>query len=445
MKEPERKPQRIGDSKDTERGHLDSRMSRSIRLIGPLILLFLTTGNVEGEILVPMDLSQTDHLRAYGLAYGSLQEGWDVEWLLNYRGGSFLLEGSDTLERRARILGVRYEILTPQQTLEIRGVIEENNMETVLLETAPKVAIYTPPNKSPWDDAVTLALTYSQIPFTTLWDEEVLAGQLENYDWLHLHHEDFTGQYSKFYINYRQSDWFLEEVRINEEMAKRTGHKKVSVLKGEVASMIDRYVRNGGFLFAMCSATETFEIALTARGVDIVPSEGDADPPEPNAEEKISFDRGYAFTKFRLEMKAYVNAFSSIDGHRVNTPGRKPLGRFRLFDFSAKFDPVAVMLTQCHERVIDDFYGLTTSFNRDVLKDPVIVLAEEVGKPWVKYVHGNIGKGTFTYLGGHDPEDKQHAIGDPPTRLELHKNSPGYRLILNNVLFPGARKVKLKT
>lgn len=410
-----------------------------------LLLLLLVTEGLHAKILVPMDLTQSDHLRAYGLAYWSLQKGWDVEWLLNYRGGSFLLEEEEALERKADLLGVRHEALTPEQTLEIRGVIEENNMETVLLETAPKVAIYTPPNKSPWDDAVTLALTYSQIPFTTLWDEEVLAGQLKDYDWLHLHHEDFTGQYSKFYINYRQTPWFLDEVRNNEGMAKRTGYKKVSVLKGEVASMIDRYVRNGGFLFAMCTATETFEIALAAKGVDIVPPEGDGDSVEPGAEEKISFDRSYAFTDFHLEMRPYVNAFSDIDGHRVNTPGRKPLGKFRLFDFSAKFDPVAVMLTQSHVRSIDDFYGLTTSFNRDVLKDGVIVLAEEEGKPWVKYIHGNVGKGTFTYLGGHDPEDKQHAIGDPPTRLELHKNSPGYRLILNNVLFPGARKIKLKT
>ena len=422
-------------------------MFKTIRPVVTLICVLsaMTAGDLFGKILVPMDQTQSDHLRAYGLAYWSLQRGWEVEWLLNYRGGSFLLEEMDDLERKAKLLGVYYETISPAQTLEVRGVIEESNMETILLEKAPRVAIYTPPNKSPWDDAVTLALTYAQIPFTTLWDEEVLGGQLEGYDWLHLHHEDFTGQYSKFYINYRDADWFIEELAINKEMAARTGFKKVSVLKGEVAAMIDRYVRNGGFLFAMCSATETFEIALAARGVDIVPTEADGDPPEPNAREKIAFQNCYAFEDFKLELRPDVNAFSNIDGHLVNTMRRKPLGSFRLFDFSAKFDPVASMLTQSHRRVINDFYGLTTSFNRSILKDAVIVLAEEEGKPWVKYIHGNIGRGTFTYLGGHDPEDKQHAIGDPPTRLELHKNSPGYRLILNNVLFPGARKVKLKT
>jgi len=408
-------------------------------------LLFCSLGNAIGAILLPMDTVQTDHLRAYGLAYWSLQKGWSVEWLLNYRGGSFLLEGHDDLERKAKLLGVHFEAITPDQALEIQKVIQESNMESVRLETAPRVAIYSPPHRSPWDDAVTLALTYAEIPFTTLWDEEVLAGQLDRYDWLHLHHEDFTGQFSKFYINYRQAGWFLEELTLNREMAARNGFSKVSTLKGEVAAMIDRYVRNGGFLFAMCSASETFEIALAARGVDIVPAEGDDDPPDPAAQSKISFENCLAFTDFQLEFDPTVNAFSSIDGHRVNTPGRKPLGSFRLFDFSAKFDPVPAMLTQCHQRIIGDFYGLTTSFHRAALKNSVVILAEEDGKPWVKYIHGNIGQGTFTFLGGHDPEDEEHAIGDLPTRLELHKSSPGYRLILNNVLFPGAKEVKLKT
>ncbi len=422
-------------------------LTKKIQLVLTLIctISIIAAGDLSGRVLVPMDHMQSDHIRAYGLAYWSLQRGWEVEWLLNYRGGSFLLQETDGIVRKAKLLGVYYETLSPAQTLEVRGVIEGNNMDTVLLEVAPRVAIYTPPNKSPWDDAVTLALTYAQIPFTTLWDEEVLSGQLEGYDWLHLHHEDFTGQYSKFYINYGNTDWFIEELSINKEVARKTGFQKVSVLKGEVAAMIDRYVRDGGFLFAMCSATETFEIALAARGIDIVPREADGDPPAPDAQERLLFQNTYAFENFQLEFKSYINAFSNIDGHLVNTSRRKPLGSFKLFDFSAKFDPVASMLTQSHRRVIDDFYGLTTSFNRDSLKDGVIVLAEEEGKPWVKYVHGNIGRGTFTYLGGHDPEDKQHAIGDPPTRLELHKNSPGYRLILNNVLFPGARKVKLKT
>jgi hypothetical protein len=410
-----------------------------------LLLLISILEPASGEILVPMDRTQADHLRAYGLAYWSLQQGWDVEWLLNYRHGSFLLKDREALGEKARLLGVTTEKISQTEIHKIRRVIEEGNMETVLLEVAPHVAVYTPPNTSPWDDAVTLALTYAQIPFTTLWDEEVLGGRLTEFDWLHLHHEDFTGQFSKFFINYRGADWFRQEVAINREMADRLGYPKVAVLKAEIAMMIDRYVRDGGFLFAMCAATETFEIALAARGIDIVPVEADGDPPDPLAQEMLSFDRSFAFRDIRLELKPFVNAFSNIDGHRVNTPNRASLETFHLFPFSAKFDPVASMLTQCHEEIIDDFYGLTTSFRREVLKDAVIVLAEEVGKPWVKYIHGNIGKGTFTYLGGHDPEDPQHAIGDPPTRLEIHRNSPGYRLILNNILFPGAKKIKRKT
>ncbi|MFQ6102711.1 MAG: asparagine synthetase B [Candidatus Glassbacteria bacterium] len=408
-------------------------------------MLVLLPASLGAKILIPMDLTQTDHLKAYGLAYKSLEMGWDVEWLLNYRGGSFLLLDRELLRKEAKIRGVYYELLTTAFEAEMNGVIDENNMDIILLEKAPSVAIYTPPNREPWDDAVTLALTYADIPYETVWDREVLQGKLSSYDWLHLHHEDFTGQFNRFYIHYGQAAWFKEDVEVNTRMASELGFATVADMKAAVSVRIKQYVLDGGFLFAMCSAPETFEIALAAQGVDIVAAEVDGTPIDPNAQSKLDFSKTLAFSHFTLVADASINAFSSIDGHHVNTPGRKPLGFFKLFEFSAKYDPVPTMLTQNHVNYIEDFYGLTTSFTRETLNPAVTVMAFEEGKPWVKYVHGNAGRGTFTYLGGHDPEDKQHAIGDPPTRLEVHKNSPGYRLILNNILFPAARKKELKT
>ena len=411
-----------------------------------VVLLLMFNSNLNSEILVPMDLSQTDHLKAYGLAYWALEQGSNVKWLLNYRNGSFLMEGYTGIEREARLRGIYYEVISGSEVVQIMNVIENENMEIVLLEKAPKIAVYTPPNIPAWDDAVTLALEYADIKYHKIWDEEVLKGKLSEYDWLHLHHEDFTGQYSKFYINYRQAPWFLDEVARNEEMAKKFGYTKVSQLKSAVSERIKNYIFQGGFLFAMCSAAETFEIALAARGVDIVPPPGDGDPVEPGAQNKLDFSRSLAIDKFRLQTNPLINAFSDIDGHLVNVAGaRQPLGYFQLFKFSAKYDPVPTMLTQNHTWYIEDYYGLSTSLMRHTLKKSVTIMAEEEGKPWVKYIHGNYGKGSFTYYGGHDPEDKQHAIGDPPTNLELHKHSPGYRLILNNVLFPAARKKELKT
>ena len=402
--------------------------------------------SAHAEVLVPMDLSQADHLKAYGLAFKVLKTGETVEWLLNYRGGSFLLPDTEQFVRQARLMGVTYELLGPGQVAQVHGRIEQENMEVVLLEKAPRVAIYTPPNKSPWDDAVTLALTYAEIDYETVWDGEVMTGRLEDFDWLHLHHEDFTGQYSKFYIGYMGRDWYREEVARNTEMAARFNYEKVWQLKHAVARRIADYVRKGGFLFGMCLASETLDIALAAEDVDIVPQQVDGDGIAGDAQQRLDYSQCLAFENFALQLNPSVNAFSNIDGHQVNNPQmRQPLGYFKLFNFSAKYDPVPSLLTQNHTDYIEDFFGQSTSFNRTVLKDVVTVLAFEEGKPWVKYIHGNAGKGFWTFLGGHDPEDPEHRVGDNPTRLELFKNSPGYRLILNNLLFPAARKKELKT
>src|SRR5690606_30509165 len=376
-------------------------------------------------LLVPMDAStQTDHLKAYGLTYWTLAQGYTAEWLLNYRGGSFLLPDREPIRREAALRGVTTEQVDASRVAQIRAQIEQSNMESIVLEKAPHIAVYTPPNSPPWDDAVTLALTYADIPYDEVWDAEVLQGRLKEYDWLHLHHEDFTGQYSKFYINYAGAAWLQEEVERNRAMAAQFGHPHVPALKKAVAEEIRRYVADGGFLFAMCTATETIELALAAVGVDIAASFSDGTPPDPNASEKMQWGRTMAFQGAEVQVNPTVNAFSDIDGHQVNTPWRQPLGAFTLFEFSAKFDPVPSMLVQNHENVIPDFYGLTTSFRRDRLKPGTIVLAEEEGAPWVKYIHGTYGQGTWTFLGGHDPEDPQHQIGDAPTDLSLHPNSP---------------------
>lgn len=397
------------------------------------------------NLLVPMDRSQANHLKAYGLTYWVLERGGRAEWLLNYRAGSFLLPDEEAVRTEAALRGVTVEPVGAAEVAQIRATIAGANMEAVPLEKAPRIAVYTPPNSVPWGDAVTLALTYAGIPYERVWDREVLAGELPRYEWLHLHHEDFSGQYSKFYLAYAGSTWLEDEVARNTEMARSGGFESVPALKKAVARRIREYVENGGFLFAMCSATETLDLALAAAGVDIAAAFADGSPPDPQASEKMDWSQALAFRDAVVETNPSVSAFSDIDGHQVNTPWRQPLGAFTLFEFSAKIDPVPTMLTQDHESVLDDFYGLTTSFRRDRLQQDVLVLAEERGAPWVKYVHGERGKGTFTFLAGHDPEDPEHKIGDPPTDLDLHPNSPGYRLILNNVLFPAAKKKKLKT
>ena len=394
-------------------------------------------------LLVPMDRTQVNHLKAYGLAYWTLEQYGRSEWFLNYRDGSFLLPDMSGIRRQAVLRGVSIEPVGGADVAAIRAVITDSNMESVVLEKAPKVAIYTPPNSTPWDDAVTMALEYAEIPYEKVWDDDVIAGGLEDYEWLHLHHEDFTGQYSKFFITYAGSSWLQEEVARNEEAARRTGFATVPALKKGVAREIRQYVEDGGFLFAMCSATETLELALGAEHVDIAAAYSDGSPADPDATRKMDWSAAMAFTDAVVQVGPSVNAFSDIDGHQVNTPWRLALGAFSLFDFSAKFDPVPAMLTQNHEDVIPDFYGLTTSFRIARLKPGTIVLAREGNI--AKYLHGNYGDGTWTYFGGHDPEDPEHQIGDPPTDLDLHPNSPAYRLILNNVLFPAAKKKKLKT
>jgi len=409
-------------------------------------LLFPLVASAQ-KILIPMDLKQTDHLKAYGVAYWILERGVKVEWLLNYRGGSFMADYYPEIERECRVRGVLYELVSPADVAQIYAVIEEENMESILLEKAPRIAVYTPPNKQPWDDAVTLALTYAEIPYDRLWDREVLQGELEKYDWLHLHHEDFTGQFGKFYASFRNAPWYIEEVQLNEKMARELGFQKVSDLKKAVALMIREYVLRGGFLFAMCSATDTIDIALAALKVDIVPEVFDGDPPDPNYQKKLDFSQTFAFTNFSLEMNPFVYEFSDIDiPPSYAAPLRGPDAEaFTLFEFSAKYDPVPTMLTQDHVNVVKGFMGQTTAFRRSRIKDYVVILGEIPNTEMVKYIHGNLGKGTFTFLGGHDPEDYQHAVGDPPTQLSLHRNSPGYRLILNNILFPAAKKKKRKT
>jgi hypothetical protein len=401
---------------------------------------------VSPSLLIPMDDSQSDHLKAYGLTYRVIGAGLKAEWLLNYQGGAFLLPDADSIRRDAALSGVRADPVDGGRVIAIRGEIEANNMDAVPLEKAPKVAVYAPPNAAPWDDAVTMALQYAGIPFTKIWDPEVLSGGLRDFDWLHLHHEDFTGQYSKFFLIYSGMPWLADMVQRNADTARRLAFATVPDLKKAVARGIHDYVASGGFLFAMCTATETIDLALAAHGVDIAATFADGTPMDPQADAKLDWSQTFAFTGARLEPNPLVATFSDIDGHQVNAgPRRQPLGAFKLFNFSAKIDPVPAMLVQDHRQVIPDFYGLTTSFLRARLKPGVTVLADEEGAPWVKYVHGDLGKGTWTFFGGHDPEDPQHQIGDPPTDLSLHPHSPGYRLILNNVLFPAAKKRELKT
>jgi hypothetical protein len=398
------------------------------------------------SLLVPMDDAQSNHLKAYGLAYDAVKRGGHTEWLLNYRGGSFLVPDDGTARRAATLAGVAIQAVSDIDVVAIRGTIEQSNMDAVVLERAPRVAIYSPPFAAPWDDAVTLALRYAEIPFTRVWDPEVLGGRLSDFDWLHLHHEDFTGQYSKFYVTYAGAAWLADMVLENQAAARQLGFPTVPALKKAVARRIRSYVEGGGFVFAMCTATETLELALAAHDVDIAAEYADGTPIDPDADAKLDWTQALACRDAHLEKNPAVPVFSDIDGHQVNNPVlRQPLGAFELFNFSAKIDPVPTMLVQCHRQVIPDFYGITTSFTRRTLKAADVILAEEPGAPWVKYLHGDLGRGTWTYLGGHDPEDPQHQIGNPPTDLSLHPASPGYRLILNNVLFPAARKRELKT
>lgn len=393
-----------------------------------------------------MDLQQADHLKAYGITFHALEDGLITDWLLNYRGGSFLIDYSDKIANECRIEGVSFDIINSSKAIEIYSFVqsEDQNMDVVRLEKAPKIAVYVPPGFQPWDDAVTLALEYAKVPYDKIWNEQILNDDISKYDWLHLHHEDFTGQYGKFYASYANAQWYLEQQMNYENDAKRLGYKKVSEMMKAVAITIKNYIANGGFLFAMCSATDSYNIALSAVNTDICDRMYDGDPPDPDAQSKLDFNNTLAFKDFKIEMNPYVYEYSNID-IQPNEVGNFNNDYFTLFEFSAKYDPVPTMLTQDHVNVIRGFMGQTTMFRKELIKNSVIVLAERENTNQVKYIHGNFGRGTFTFYGGHDPEDYQHAVGDPPTDLSLHKNSPGYRLILNNILFPAAKKKKQKT
>ena len=409
-----------------------------------LAAALLLPGAAFAKLLIPMDDHQTDHLKAYGLTYWTLARGEKCEWLLNYRGGSFLLPDDAEIEREANLRGVAYEQMAGADEAKMRDQIAENNMEAIALEKAPRVAVYIPPNTPPWDDAVTLALQYADIPYTTIWDEGVLKGELAKVDWLHLHHEDFTGQHGKFWAAYHNFPWYQEEEAVQKAMATKMGFAKVTQLKAAVAVAIKDFIAHGGFMFGMCSATDTYDIALAAQGVDIAGEIYDGDPPDPDAQQRLDYSRTLAFKDFHLEMEPTLYRFSDIDV-TMEANRRGPDAQFTLFDFSAKDDPVPSMLVQDHVAAVPEFLGQSTGFHRRFLKSDVLVLAEVEGTDEVKYVHGQFGRGTFTYLGGHDPEDYQHMVGDPPTDLSKFKHSPGYRLILNNVLFPAAEKKKQRT
>lgn len=395
------------------------------------------------QILVPMDDSQQNHLRAYGVAFWTLDENVDdVNWLLNYRGGSFLINDHDSVRERARTLGVTVETVSQAQVQEIFDIIEYENMERVLLEKAPKIGVYSPNYAEPWADAVIMALTYADIPFETFFDKEVMRGDLEKYDWIHLHHEDFTGQFGKFYGSFRFADWYRQQVTRAQLNAQELGFNKVTELKLAVAKKIRQFVKDGGFMFAMCSATETLDIALAADGVDIVEKELDGDGLDPLYQSKLNFDKTFAFRDFTLITDPMIYAFSDIDvsNNYIGDPGT-----FRLFEFAAKVDPIPTMMTQNHRNVIDGFFGQTTAFRRSLLKPNVVVLAENNDGVSVKYIYADYGEGFFTFYGGHCPADVAHLVGEGPTNLALHTNNPGYRLILNNVLFPAARRKERKT
>jgi hypothetical protein len=403
----------------------------------------------QDKLLIPMDLRQTDHLKAYGIAFWALTKNLEVDWLLNYRGGSFMVNDMDIIATECRVRGVSVEQIGAGAAAAIYAEVQrdDNNMDVVRLEKAPRVAVYAPPGFQPWDDAVTLGLEYAEIQYDKLWDEEVLAGKLYAYDWLHLHHEDFTGQYGKFYASFAGAGWYVEQQLTLEREAKKLGFRKVAELKKAVARSIKEYIANGGFMFAMCSATDSYDIALAAEYTDICDVMYDGDPPDGDMQAKLDFSKTLAFTNFTIERNPLRYEYSDIDQPPSDLLGLQVPDNdyFTLFEFSAKFDPVPTMLTQNHVNVLKGFLGQTTNFKKSVIKNTVVLMAEKEGADQVRYLHGNYGRGTFTFYGGHDPEDYQHAVGDPPTNLALHKNSPGYRLILNNILFPAAKKKQQKT
>ncbi|MGZ3885147.1 MAG: asparagine synthetase B [Bacteroidia bacterium] len=420
------------------------------RLLILFSLVFISLQSYKAAyLLIPMDESQKNHLKAYGIAYWALKGELEIQWLLNYRGGSFLIPSAKAVSNECVIRGVSYETISDAQAGGILAEIAnpEVNMDAVKLEKAPKVAVYSPKSKQPWDDAVTLVLTYAEIPYDIVYDEEILTDKLKEYDWLHLHHEDFTGQYGRFYAQFHYAAWYQNEVKENEAMARKMGFSKVSQLKLAVAKRINDFVFGGGFLFAMCSATDSYDIALAAEGVDICAAIYDYDAADPRMNEKLDYSKGYAFENYKLKVDPLEYEFSTIDTYQ----SRNQFGItrendvFTLFDFSAKWDPVPTMLCQNHTTTIKGFWGQTVAFKKEYIKKSVLIMGESKAFGEARYIHGERGKGTWSFYGGHDPEDYLHKVEDPPTDLSLHPNSPGYRLILNNILFPAAKKKKQKT
>ena len=416
-------------------------------IILSLLLVIFSYTAFSSYIFIPMDLTQKNHLKAYGIAYFAVSKGIDVSWLLNYQGGSFMLQYNSTIEDECVIRDVSYQVIADLQASAILQEIGslENNMNEIRLTKVPKIAVYSPKNKLPWDDAVTLVLTYAEIPYDIIYDEEIVTGMLPKYDWLHLHHEDFTGQYGKFWGSYKNAVWYINDVKENEAMAAKLGFVKVSQLKLAVAKGIRDFVAGGGYLFAMCSGPDSYDVALAADGVDICDYMFDGDPIDPNAQSKLNYNNTFAFTDFKISMNPYEYEISDIDVDPAIHIKNKKNDYFTLFDFSAKWDPVPTMLCQNHQSVIPGFMGQTTAFRKSKLKPYVLIMGESKIFDEARYIHGEYGKGTWTFYAGHDPEDYQHFVNDPPTDLNLFPNSPGYRLILNNVLFPAAKKEKQKT
>ena len=416
------------------------------RLILILILSIFSQNIWASYILIPMDESQSNHLKAYGITFWVLQNDVETQWLLNYRGGSFLIRNSSEIQTECAIRGVSIEVISDASASAILSEIskEEVNMDNIKLEKSPKIAVYSPKGKQPWDDAVTLVLTYAQIPYDLVYDAEILEGKLSDYDWLHLHHEDFTGQYGKFYAAYHHMKWYQDQVNENEEMATRFGFAKVSQLKLAVAKTIKEYVRDGGFLFAMCSATDSYDVALAADGVDICESMYDGDPADPDAQSKLDFSKTLAFKDFTISRNPMEYEYSNIDATQTRRVSKES-DYFTLFDFSAKWDPVPTMLTQNHTYMVKGFMGQTTAYKSELIKSDVLIMGENKVAGEARYIHSTLGKGMWTFYGGHDPADYRHLVYDPPTDLDTYPNSSGYRLILNNVLFPAAKKKKLKT
>ncbi|MDG2086613.1 MAG: asparagine synthetase B [Flavobacteriales bacterium] len=420
---------------------------RKPKKILTLFIVFSLSISVNASyIFIPMDKNQQNHLKAYGIAYYAIERNIKVDWLLNYQGGSFLIKQNRDIEKECKLRNVSYKIIAEiQSTIILQSISSpEVNQDVVRLERAPKIAIYSPKNKQPWDDAVTMALSYAEIPYEVVYDTEVLNNLLPIYDWLHLHHEDFTGQYGKFYSSFKNATWYKENKKESEKLAKELGYNKVSKSKLAVAKKIKEFVYSGGFLFAMCSATDSYDIALASENIDICGPMFDGDKLDDNIQENLDFSKTFAFKDFTLEKNPNRYEFSSIDATQTRKLNPK-IDFFTLFDFSAKWDPVPTMLCQNHSQVIAGFMGQTTAFKNEYIKSDVLIMGETKSKNEARYIHGKIGNGTWTFYGGHDPEDYQHKVGDPKTDLSLHPNSPGYRLILNNILFPAAKKKKLKT